>query len=228
MLTPYSQRTLRRSSRSCDSAADGADVRDRAALERHGAVGQRQRQVEVMVDDQDRDLVAQLVESLEQLFDDRRREALEGLVEQQHAGVARERTRHRHHLLLAARQVVGRRAPALLDAREEGEDLLLVPVDAGVVAPLQAPELHVLGHRHAGEQAAALRHVGDAAARDLGRRAAAPAPRRRARCCRSAGGATPMIDLSSVDLPAPLRPSSATISCSCTSKLTSRRMWLLP
>ena len=45
-------------------------------------------------------------------------------------------------------------------------------IRAGVVAPLQPPELHVFRHRHAGEQAAALRHVGDAAARNLGRRPA--------------------------------------------------------
>ena len=36
-----------------------------------------------------------------------------------------------------------------------------------------------------------------------------------------AGGAMPISVLSSVDLPAPLRPSSATISWLCTSKATS-------
>jgi hypothetical protein len=43
-----------------------------------------------------------------------------------------------------------------------------------------------------------------------------------------AGGAMPVIVFSAVDLPAPLRPRRATISCRCTSKPTSVRMWLLP
>ena len=43
-----------------------------------------------------------------------------------------------------------------------------------------------------------------------------------------AGGAIPTIVFKTVDLPAPLRPSSATISFSCTSKATSWRIWLLP
>ena len=116
--------------------------------------------------------MAQLVEGLEQLLDDGWCQAFEGLIEQQHACVARQRPGHRDHLLLAAGQVVRRRAPALFDAREEAEDFLLFPVDAGVVAPFQAPQLHVLGHRHAGKQAAALRNIGHAAARDLGRWAA--------------------------------------------------------
>ena len=41
-------------------------------------------------------------------------------------------------------------------------------------------------------------------------------------------GAMPINVLSSVDLPAPLRPSRAMISLSCSVKLTSLRMWLLP
>ncbi len=43
-----------------------------------------------------------------------------------------------------------------------------------------------------------------------------------------AGGTSPTRLLSSVDLPAPLRPSSATISPSRTCRLASLRMWLLP
>src|SRR5882762_5309769 len=41
-------------------------------------------------------------------------------------------------------------------------------------------------------------------------------------------GAMPTSVFSRVDLPAPLRPSSAMISFSCSVKLTSLRMWLLP
>ena len=161
-----SQSIRRLSSRLSLNARDGPTCVTCAALERDGAVRQRERQVEVVVDDDDRDLVAQLVEGLEQFLDHRRRQALEGLVEQQHLRVAGERPRHRDHLLLAARKVVGRRAPALLDARKEGEDPLLVPVHARAVAPAQPAELHVLGDAHAGEEPAALRHVRDAAPRD--------------------------------------------------------------
>jgi hypothetical protein len=43
-----------------------------------------------------------------------------------------------------------------------------------------------------------------------------------------AGGAIPITVFNSVDLPAPLRPSNARISCSRTSSETALRMWLLP
>ncbi len=43
-----------------------------------------------------------------------------------------------------------------------------------------------------------------------------------------AAGTRPASVFSSVDLPAPLRPSSATISPSRTSSVASFRMWLLP
>ena len=75
---------------------------DRAALEHDRAVGQRERKIEMVVDDQDRHMMAQPVERLEQFLDDRRRQPLERLVEQQYAGVARQRTRDRDHLLLAS------------------------------------------------------------------------------------------------------------------------------
>ena len=140
-----------------------------AALERDGAVGQRQRQVEVVVDDDDRDLVAQLVEALEQLLDDRRREALEGLVEQEHAHVAGERARDRHHLLLAAGEVVGRRASARAMRGKKAKMRSTSQRTPWPVWRLQAAELQVLRHRHAGEEPAPLRHVADAAPRDLGR-----------------------------------------------------------
>jgi hypothetical protein len=42
------------------------------------------------------------------------------------------------------------------------------------------------------------------------------------------GGTQPTIDLSVVVLPAPLRPSSATVSPAPTESETERRMWLSP
>ena len=67
-----------------------------------------------------------LSNALEQLLDDGRREALERLVEQQHAHVAGQRARDRHHLLLAAGEVVGRACRRRSrEAREEVEDALV-------------------------------------------------------------------------------------------------------
>ena len=81
------------------------------------------------------------------------------------------RARHRDHLLLAAGEIVRRDMHALLQAREVLEDLLLVPHHAVAAVGLarEPAEREVFPHRHAGEQAAALRHVADAEARDVGR-----------------------------------------------------------
>ena len=62
----------------------------------------------MVIDDDDRDFVAQLVEGLEQLFHDSRGQTLEWLVQQQDAGIAGQGTGHGHHLLFAAGQIVGR------------------------------------------------------------------------------------------------------------------------
>src|SRR5215468_2143160 len=53
-----------------------SDVRHLPALERHGAIRQSEREIEVVIDDQDRDLFAQLVEGFKQLLDHGRRQAL--------------------------------------------------------------------------------------------------------------------------------------------------------
>ena len=106
---PHIQSTRRRRSRSSRSAEAAPLMHDAAALQHVGAVGQRQHEIEIMLDDDHGDFAAQLVERLEQLLDDRRRKPFERLVEQEHAHVARQRARDRHHLLLAARQEIRRR-----------------------------------------------------------------------------------------------------------------------
>ena len=121
----------------------------------------------MMVDDDDRDLVPELVEAFEQLLDHRRRQALERLIQQQHAHVARQSARDRHHLLLAAGEIIGRLVQPLLDAREIFEDALEIPARADAGFALQAAELEILRDAHAGEKSAALRHIADAEPRDL-------------------------------------------------------------
>src|SRR5258708_6796975 len=95
-----------------------------------GAVGEREHQVEVVLDDEDRDLAAQLIERLEHFLHHRRREPLERLVEEQQAHVARKRARDRHHLLFATPEHVGLRCELLPELGDVPDDALLVPMHA--------------------------------------------------------------------------------------------------
>src|ERR1043166_3004523 len=99
----------------------------RAAFEDHGAVRERKRKIEMMIDDHDGDLVAQPVERLEQFLGDRGRQPLERLVQQQQPYVAGKRARDRDHLLLAAREIIRRRVPALRKPGKHPHDALVVP-----------------------------------------------------------------------------------------------------
>src|SRR4051812_45350468 len=77
-----------------------------AAFQRHGGIGQRQREVKVMVDDDDGDFLAQAIERLEQLLDHGGRQTLERLIEQQHADVAGQCAGDCDHLLLAPGEII--------------------------------------------------------------------------------------------------------------------------
>ena len=68
-------------------------MEDRAALEREHAIGEREHQVEIVLDDHDRDVPAQAVEHRKQFLHHGRRETLERLVEQQEAHIAGESAR---------------------------------------------------------------------------------------------------------------------------------------
>ena len=122
-------------------------------------------------------------------------ERRERLVEQQHAGLARQRPGQRDALALAARELLGGRAAARWAIRESLEQL----VDAR-----RAAVGDVLAHRHVRKQRVLLEDEADAA--PVGRAEDAPLrsrarPRRRARPGRSAGAARPAITASTVDLP---------------------------
>ena len=112
----------------------------------------REREVEVVIDDHDRHFVPQLVEGHEELLDHRRREAFERLVEQQHPRVAGQRARHRDHLLLAARKIVGRRAQRALMRGKNSKIVLVVPGNALRRCAASAAPARGCAHAHAGEE----------------------------------------------------------------------------
>ena len=148
----------------------------------------------------------------EQLLDQQRREAERRLVEDQELRLGHQAAPDRQHLLLAAGQRAGALAPAARQAagrsRTRGSRLCRAARAAAAIGA----EIEVFAHRHVGEDAPALRHM-DQAARDDRRRALALDRRvRRSGCCRCHGRITPEIVRLSVDLPAPLAPSTATIS----------------
>ena len=130
---------------------------DPAGREHVAAVGDRERDVRVLLDDEHGDaLVVHLLDDLEALLDEDRSEPHRRLVHQQQLRVRHQRAAHRDHLLLAARERSGQLLAPLVDAREELEDALEVlrrAAGAQVGAHLQ-----VLEHRHRREETAVLGH----------------------------------------------------------------------
>src|ERR1700694_4035868 len=90
---------------------------DAAHLEHVGALGRAQRQVGVLLDDQDGRAVVAIDRrhDLEDLADDDRRQAQGGLVEEEQLRAEHERPRDRQHLLLAAGEGGGDLVAALPD-----------------------------------------------------------------------------------------------------------------
>src|SRR4051812_20838459 len=116
----------------------------------------------MVINDDDRDLLAQPVKRLEQLLDHGWCEPLERLIEQEHPHITRQRAGNRDHLLLATREIVRRAVEPLADAWKVFVDALAGPVHAVAGLPLQPAEFEILFDAHAGEQAAPLRYVTDA------------------------------------------------------------------
>ena len=123
----------------------------------------------MVIDDDNRDLLPQPIEGLEELFDHRWRKALKRLVQQKNPDVAGKRASHGHHLLLTTGEIICRAIQPLLDSRKILVDAFAGPVDTVAGLPFQPAELKILIDAHAGEQAAALRHISDAEPRVLGR-----------------------------------------------------------
>src|SRR5581483_6675163 len=129
------------------------------------AVGDAQRDRELLLDQQDGDAGLRYSrDEVADLLDDQRRQALGGLVDHDELGIAHQRTADGQHLLLAAGEHARRRVGA---GGEIGKHLqhAFEPPFAGSADVLDA-EQQILPHREAGEDVAMLRYIAEAAARD--------------------------------------------------------------
>ena len=97
--------------------------RQLAVAQHVGPVGDLEREVDVLLDEQDAGtgVVGDLAQHGEQPFDDDRRQAEAHLVDHQQLGLRGQRPRHRQHLLLAARQQPGLTIEETLEGREVPE-----------------------------------------------------------------------------------------------------------
>ncbi len=188
-----------------------------ALLEHIDAVGDQFGEMDVLLRQQHRQaFLLQVDDGRGHLLDDHRRDALGRLVEQHQQRVAHQRARHRQHLLLAAAHV---RAEPVGHAAEVGKQLEQLrgrprrrgPA-VGKLRAAAAADVEIFQHRQVGEDAPVLRHEAErrggrsrtASAARCPRRGSARVPARRAISAISA--------FMVVDLPAPLRPISATTS----------------
>ena len=169
----------------------------------------------------------ELLDRAEDLFDDQRREAERGLVEQQQLGPATS-ARGRSPASAARRPTACRRAAARAPsgagtACRRGEVLVEMReiVDRGA-------HLQVFVDRHAREDAPPLRRLRDRHARDDVRRQRRDVLAGEGDGARAGSAAMPKIVIIVVDLPAPLAPISVTISPSLTSMSTPFSAWILP
>src|SRR5216684_8690149 len=139
------------------------------AVEHHAAVlqdvavmGVAQRHVGVLLGQQDRDLLAlvEVLDDLEDLLDELRRQAHRRLVEQDGGGPAHQGAADRRHLLLAARGVASLAGAPVPEPREVVVDLLEVVGDLAALAAVdESAGQQVLLDREMAEAMAALHHL---------------------------------------------------------------------
>src|SRR3954469_3542211 len=121
------------------------------------AVGDREGDVRILLDDEHRDPgFVHLLDDLERALDEDRREPHRRLVHQQKLRLRHERTAHGDHLLLAAGERSCELRAAFVEEREELVDTVVVLLRAAAVQV--GAHLQVLEHRHGPEEAAILRH----------------------------------------------------------------------
>ncbi len=206
-------------------AVDGSVVRDRAGIEHDSAIDQLSQRPELVRDEQDGsaffdETTQQLGEHLLVLVVDPRG----GLVHDEQLRLGREGSRDQRTLLHAARKLIEGRAAAIgqADAGDGGGDRRVVgggvAPDIRAIGQTSARDDFAYGRRHAGDGARALRYVAQAST-------LAEVSQGSAEQLNGSPliGTSPMAARTSVDLPEPLDPSSATNSPSPTSRSTPRR-----
>src|SRR5436190_7619698 len=144
---------------------------DASDLEHVRTSGRGEREVRVLLDDEDRGaLVAvELGEDVEDLLDDQRCEPERGLVEQEESRASHQRAPECEHLLLAAGERAGLLVAPPVEHREQGEDALDILLRRA--PPRVTAETEVLPDGELGERAASLGNVRDACAGRTFRRA---------------------------------------------------------
>ena len=147
------------------SSALGATMRSWPSTSTATAVGHGQRGLDVLLDQQHGDAaVAHLAQLVQHLAHQLGAQAGRRFVEHQHARLRDQRTRHRQHLPLPARQPARQQRALARQVGEGGIDrrqTLLPRLAAG--QQQRGGEFQVLGDRQVGEHVLGLRHEGQAA-----------------------------------------------------------------
>ena len=149
----------------CAYRSFGSPDFEQAAVIHHAdGVGEREGFFLVVRDQHggDAELALHGADGAPQLFADLRVERAEGLIEQQHLRLVRQRARHRDALLLAAGELPGQALVHALE-RHELEQFLAARAPLGRLhAPHAQREFDVVRHGHVAEQGVVLEHEADA------------------------------------------------------------------
>ncbi len=159
--------------RALQQFAAGPRQRDQAVDHDIAAMGEFQRVVGVLLDDQHGQAVlpVQGPDRVENLPRDQGGEAERGFVQHQQARAAHQGAADRQHLLLAAGQRAAALGHALLEPRKQREDALQPAGAIGLAAVGGVgAHLQVFRNAHARENPAAFRRLGDAQPGDFVRR----------------------------------------------------------
>ncbi len=209
---------------------DGSLRHDPALLhDTRNGVGRTPCEFDILLDQDDRDAVlpVEADDHRFDLLDDVGLDALGRLVEQHDLGLGQQRAGDRELLLLAAGEIAAAAVEEFLQDREQVEH----PARRCRHRRLgrgEGAEHQVFAHRESRQDAAALRHVGDAGPGPLmgGQRRHFDAVEGDAR--RSRGPSGPRMLRIKVVLPTPLRPSTERNSPASTCRLTPCSARLLP
>ena len=144
-------------------------MRDLAGLQHETSIGNAQRHVGVLLDDKDGGpLAVDGLDHIENLLHQLWRKAHGRLIHAQQLRPAHQCPAHRQHLLLATGERARNLAVTLRQSREQIEHSVAVVTHTAPVATAhERAQLQVLHDAHAREDAAGLRHHGDAALDDL-------------------------------------------------------------